>query len=680
VTLSTKGAPAPRRSIPADPSRAYKQIAKSWEAFVGSRKLTGAVPRPVIARSWERSRELGIDPFLERAPTALSAEEIEAILAREDLGRAGRGVLDEFSRAVEGTGHVILLADALGRVIYSAGHAPIRPTLDRLNLAPGGSWSETAVGPNGIGTPIALGRPEIVFGPEHYCREWQPWVCYGCPVWEPGTGTILGGVDITGPARKVHGLTAAFTVSVARSIEQRLLVFELERREALTSAFRGLERRWPADGILVANERGKVFEMNSAAAAALGCRAGLPPGASLAELAPELWGSARQVVESGSAREEPVELGALAGRDRRVLCLVEPVTRDGRPIGSAVVLTGHPTVASRERSSSAPGRRVPLVPSTRYTFADLLGQAPSFRAALDLARAAARAPHDRPILLVGESGTGKELVAQAIHSEGQRARGPFIPVNCGALPRELVESELFGYATGAFTGARREGQAGKFEAAHRGTIFLDEIDSVPLEVQGKFLRVLEGAEVVRLSSTIPVRVDVRVVAASSIDLTQRVREGHFRLDLFHRLGVVEIVLPPLRERGGDVLLLARAFLDREGTGAGRAPLVLSPPVAEHLVAYDWPGNVRELQNLCTRWGLTVHGPEITPDHLPRHIRAGVPMAPGRGETGDDFRRAQDAIIRRTLEELGGDVAGAARRLGIAKTTIYRRLKRWGATP
>jgi sigma-54 dependent transcriptional regulator, acetoin dehydrogenase operon transcriptional activator AcoR len=673
-----KGAKAPCRSIPADPSRAYKQIARSWEAFVGSRKLSGALPRPVIAQSWERSRELGIDPFLERAPTALSSEEIEAILALEDLGRAGRGVLDEFSRAVEGTGHVILLADALGRVIYSAGHAPIRPTLDRLNLAPGGAWAETAVGPNGIGTPIALGRPEIVFGPEHYCQQWQPWVCYGCPVWEPGTGKILGGVDITGPARKVHALTAVFTVSVARSIEQRLLVFELERREALASAFRGLERRWPADGILVVNERGKVFEVNSAAADALGCRAGISPGTPLAELAPELWGSARQVGETGNAREEPVDLGSLAGRERRVLCRVEPVTRGGRLLGSAVVLSGRSAVASRGRSVPAPGRRGPAAASTRYTFADLLGEAPSFRTALDLARAAAQAPHDKPILLVGESGTGKELVAQAIHSAGQRARGPFIPVNCGALPSELVESELFGYATGAFTGARREGQAGKFEAAHGGTIFLDEIDSVPMEVQGKFLRVLEGAEVVRLGSANPVRIDVRVVAASSIDLAQRVREGHFRLDLFHRLGVVEIVLPPLRDRSGDVLLLARAFLDREGRESGKAPLVLSPPVAEYLAAYDWPGNVRELQNLCTRWGLTVPGPEVTPDRLPRHIREGALAVPGRGETGGSFRRGQDAIIRQTLREAGGDVAGAARRLGIAKTTIYRRLKRWGA--
>jgi transcriptional regulator of acetoin/glycerol metabolism len=660
--------------IPARPARAFREIARSWEAFVGSSALTGSVPRPVIARSWQRSRDLGIDPFIERAPTVLTPEEFEAILAREDLGRAGRRVLDDFSRAVEGTDHVILLADAQGRIIYSGGHAPLRETLDRLNLAPGGDWAESAVGPNGVGTPIALGRPEVVFGPEHYCQQWQPWVCYGCPIREPETGRIVGGVDITGPARKAHFLGYVLTVSIARSIEQSLAVLGLERREALLAAFRGLERRWPIDGVLVVSERGKVIDMNPAAADALGFGTPVPPDTRLAALAPELWEPVRQVVESGSGREAAVALRRPGGPERAVLCRVEPVTRDGRLMGSAVILSGRSPAPPRERRSAPPGS---APPASRYTFADLLGEAPALREVLALAQAAARAPQDRPILLVGESGTGKELVAHAIHAESARAEGPFIAVNCAAIPSELVESELFGYAPGAFTGARREGQAGKFEAARRGTIFLDEIDSVPLESQGKFLRVLEGAEVLRLGSTAPIRVDVRVVAASSVDLGQRVREGRFRLDLFHRLAVFEIVLPPLRSRGDDVFRLAEAFLARECAGAGRPALALSPALVEALRGYEWPGNVRELQNLCTRWALTVRGGEVLPEHLPPHVRERVPGAgASEGEGGGTLRDAEEVLIRRVLRETGGDVAAAARRLGIAKTTLYRRLKRW----
>ena len=640
-------------AIPADPTRAFRVIARSWEAFVGRGNVPSSVPRPVIAQRWQRCRELGIDPFMERAPTVLTAEEIAAILAREDLGRAGQQVVDDFSPAVEGTGHVILLADALGRIIYSAGHVPLRETLDRLNLAPGAGWAETAVGPSGIGTPIALGRPEIVFGPEHYCRQFQPWVCYGSPIREPETGRIVGGVDITGPARKAHMLAFVLTVSIARSIEQSLAFLRLERRQALLTTFRGLERRWPTEGILLVSEAGRVLEMNTAAADALGVESAVLSPTPLAEIAPELWGRVCQVVQGGAAPGERVTLQTTTGGPRGLLCRVEPVTQDGRLLGSAVLLSPRSAAPVRGRSGSRP---LSAVTAAKYTFADFLGEAPSLREALDLARAAARLPHDKPLLLGGESGTGKELLAHAIHAESRRADGPFVAVNCGALPRELVESELFGYVAGAFTGAHREGHAGRFQAADGGTIFLDEIDSVPLELQAKFLRILEDGEVVRLGSARPVHVDVRVVAASSVDLGQRVREGRFRLDLFHRLGVVEIVLPPLRDRGDDVLRLATAFLEQECAGAGRAPLGISATAAECLVRYDWPGNVRELQNLCTRLVLTVPAPEFRREHLPRHIREAASTGSGAAEAGS-LRQVQDAAIQRTLWETGGDVAG-----------------------
>lgn len=659
-------------AIPRDLATARREIAGVWERFVSSGELVGVPLRPVIAESWQRSREIRIDPFMGRAPHGISPEEIEAFLLREDVGRAGKQVLDDFTGAVEDTGHVIVLADARGRIVHWAGHRGIQGALHCLNLAPGGDWAETTVGPNGIGTPLALGRPELVFGPEHYCRGWQPWVCYGCPVREPGTGRILGGVDITGPAKKAHPLTFALTVSIARSIENLLLVFELERREGLRTMGRGFERQWPADGIIVVNESGRVVEMNPVAASALGMRPAVLMNAPLAEVAPELWVPVQRSAEGQIPVEERISVGSLGGEEKTTLCRVQPIAREGRPLGSVVILSGRSRVASREK-----GRSVTTLPGrapAKYTFANILGESPALREALGLARAAASSP-DQPVLLVGESGTGKELVAHAIHAESRRARGPFVAVDCGALPRELVESELFGYAPGAFTGARREGQAGKFEAAHEGTMFLDEIDSLPMELQVKFLRVLEGGEVVRLGSATPVPVDVRVVAACSEDLRQRVRHGTFRLDLFYRLSVIEIVLPPLRERGDDVLRLASAFIERECVGLGKGVLAISQGAAERLRAYPWPGNIRELRNLCTQWALTLVGGEILVEHLPQHIREPEPLRLPDAAGPGSLRQVTDALIRLTLEETGGDVTEAARRLGIAKTTIYRRLKR-----
>jgi len=661
-------------------AKATREITRAWEAFLSSGDLTASCLRPLIAERWRRCRELGIDPMMRRAPTALGVEEIETILAREDLGRAGRSVLEDFGRVVEGTGHVVVLADQEGRILHAAGHSGVHALLERVNLAPGGVWSEAAVGPNGIGTPLALGQPEMVFGPEHYCQGWQSFFCCGFPIRDPASGRILGAVDITGPLSKAHPpMAVALTLSIARWVERNLRVLGLERSNALLRSFRELERRWPTEPMLLVDDAGKIVDMNSPAAHALGLSS-VPSPTQIAALAPELPGHVREASESRGPREQTLLLSWADGRARTVDGRVEPVTMDGRAVGSVVVVSGR---LPRTAAGRAAPRTIDPPPAgghvlrSRYSFADILGESPALQDALRLARAVARGPGLKPVLILGESGTGKEVIAHAIHSESERADKPFVAVNCGALPRELVESELFGYASGAFTGARREGQAGKFEAAQGGTVFLDEVDSMPMEVQAKLLRVIETSEVVRLGSTKPIGLDVAIMAASGPDARRRVEEGMFRLDLFHRLSVVEIVMPPLRERRGDIPLLTTVFLDRECAELRREPLALSREAADLLAAFDWPGNIRELQNLCARWAITVSGREIRSEDLPAHIRGGAGSGP-KGALRESLRGREDTIIRQTLLETGGHVAEAARRLAINKTTIYRRMKRWGS--
>lgn len=632
----------------------------------------------MIAQRWRNCRDIGIDPLMERAPTVLGPEEIQAILAREDLGRAGRPVLDDFRRVVEGTGHVLVLADEAGRILQAAGHAGLQGTLERVNLAPGGLWSETAVGPNGIGTPIALGRPEMVFGPEHYCQGWQSFFCCGSPVRHPANGRIVGAVDITGPASKAHPMVFALTLSIARWVEQNLTVLGLERRSALLRSFHGFEQRWPAEPVLLVDASGDILEMNARAASVLGLSA-VHPQACLEELAPAPSGSVRQALGSGNSGPHTLLLKVPGDREKTATGRVEPVQIDGRTVGSVIVLSvpGHGTGIGRTAPTRPPDARRRTSPSSasRHGLPDILGDSPALQSVLKLARAVARGPRLKPILILGESGTGKEIIAHAIHAESSRADRPFVAVNCGALPRELVESELFGYSSGAFTGARREGQAGKFEAAQGGTVFLDEVDSMPPEVQAKLLRVIETSEIVRLGSANAVGLDIAIMAASGPDLRRRVEQGVFRLDLFHRLSVVEIVMPPLRDRRQDIPLLTATFLQRECDDLGRGRLVLSRAAAEKLTAYDWPGNVRELQNLCARWAITLEGDVVGPGDVPGHIaERGLPLGSPEGR---GLRGQGDAIIRQTLVETGGHVAEAARRLAINKTTIYRWMKRWG---
>lgn len=669
--------------VPFAHPKAVRDIARSWEAFVASGDLTGARLRPVIEERWSRCRELGIDPLMQRAPTVLSSPEIRTILAREDLGRAGRSVLEGFGRVVEGTGHVIVLADEAGRILHAAGHSGIQRTLEQVNLAPGGLWSEAAVGPNGIGTPIALGRPEMVFGPEHYCQGWQPFFCCGSPIRDSATGRILGAVDVTGPVSKAHPMAFALTLSIAGWVEQNLTLLRLERRNALLRSFRGIERRWPSEPVLLVADDGTIVDMNAAAANVLGLSSAstVPAQARLAEFAPALSSAVRQVLERGSGLEESLLVERPGISSRSVQCRIEPVTVEGRTAGSLVVMSERsaaPIASAVAHARTGNAQRAPArISRPRDGFADILGNSGALQDALKLARAVARGPCQKPVLILGESGTGKEVIARAMHAESERAHKPFVAVNCGALPRELVESELFGYASGAFTGARREGQAGKFEAAQGGTILLDEVDSMPMEIQAKLLRVIETSEVVRLGSAAPIALDIAMMAASAPDLREQVEKGVFRLDLFHRLSVVEIVMPPLRQRRSDIPLLACVFLDRECAELGREPLALSREAAARVAAYHWPGNIRELQNLCARWAITVPGPEVRSEEVPAHVRGGAGPEQER-LPGDSLRSREDAIIQRALLETGGHVAEAARRLAINKTTIYRRMRRWSS--
>ena len=312
----------------------------------------------------------------------------------------------------------------------------------------------------------------------------------------------------------------------------------------------------------------------------------------------------------------------------------------------------------------------------------LLGESPAMRQVLDLVERVA--PASASVLIRGESGTGKELVARRVHDLSDRARGPFVAVNCAAIPDTLVESELFGHRRGAFTGADRD-RPGKFRQADGGTLFLDEIGDMAPAAQAKLLRVLQEGIVEPLGGE-PVPVDVRVLAATHRDLKALSVEGRFREDLLFRLRVVEIELPPLRDRSGDVLLLARHFL----ASSARAGLAFAPEAERALLAYPWPGNVRELANAVERATIFCRGLEIQPEDLPQDVRGAA--GEGRPAAGffawnpeDDFATAKKSVVDRfereivtaALREAGGNISQAARRLGLHRQNLQQKLHELG---
>ncbi|MGD8371662.1 MAG: sigma-54 dependent transcriptional regulator [Syntrophobacterales bacterium] len=286
------------------------------------------------------------------------------------------------------------------------------------------------------------------------------------------------------------------------------------------------------------------------------------------------------------------------------------------------------------------------------------------------------APTDVTILIEGESGTGKELVAQAIHRKSGRGQEPFISVNCGALPRELIGSELFGHEKGAFTGASQQKQ-GRFELAHCGTLFLDEIAEMDLEAQVTLLRILEEGRFRRVGGTREIEINVRVIAATNKSLQEQVAEGRFREDLFYRLNVVRMNLPPLRERREDVQLLAQHFLDTFGSKYHRPDLKLSTEVSGRFANYHWPGNIRELKNCIERAVILARGPVIGPDLLPDRLQQEsiLPLESGRS-VGLSLAEMEKEMIRQTLAHTGGHRKRTAEILGISERDLYYKLKKY----
>jgi two-component system response regulator HydG len=334
--------------------------------------------------------------------------------------------------------------------------------------------------------------------------------------------------------------------------------------------------------------------------------------------------------------------------------------------------------ATQQRALRQEVKRLQSLVAGARSFDDMIGTSPAMRAVFEMIDRVAGV--DASVLVTGESGTGKELVARALHRRSRRSAGPFVAVNCAALPEALLESELFGHVKGAFTDARTA-KKGLFVEASGGTLFLDEIAELPLAMQAKLLRALETRQVRPVGGTAEVPFDVNLIAATNRDLEAAIAEGRFRDDLFYRLDVVHLALPPLRSRGGDVLLLAQGILAKAALRMGKRVTGMSPAVAERLLAYAWPGNVRELQNCMERAVALARFEQLAVDDLPERVRnyrpAHVLVASDDPAELVPLEEVEKRYILRVLQSAGGNKSITARILGLDRKTLYRRLDAYG---
>jgi transcriptional regulator of acetoin/glycerol metabolism len=631
---------------------------------------------PVVLDSWVRSRDVfQIDPALMRSPIVLPEDELGHRRERLEALSVGAPVLERFGEDLCETQDMLALCDVDGYVLATAGHPRVIEEAAENNLRVGGSWIEEAAGTNGIGTALAEGRTVQVIGAEHYVAAFQRWVCTGAPIRHPITGEILAVIDVTGYRERVQTHTLLAVQATAALIEQRLLLeFTLDEKLLCDRLF-AQANRTPADAMLAVDRRGRVVQLNAAAERLLTVRR--PSGGQT--LRDELRLVVEAALERGDGHPEGYEqtIGSRAlGGQVRIATL--PVFRDRRPIGAVVVLAlGEPgRLADPARRMRAENLALREEVDQTSMFEEIVGTSAPLRAVL--ARVSRVAPTDSTVLITGETGTGKELVARAIHKGSARSSHPFVSVNCAAIPPALIASELFGHEKGAFTGAL-ERRFGRFELADGGTIFLDEIGDLPSDTQLALLRVLQEREFERVGGNRSIRVDVRVITATNRELSAAMEADAFRSDLFYRLNVFPIEMPPLRERQEDIPLLVAYFVDRYARKVGKTIRNIDQPTFEIFQGYGWPGNIRELQNVIERSVVICETETFAIDES--WLRRELPKAPRPVQSlADDLATRERERIETALAASHGRVSGpsgAAAKLGIPGSTLDSKIRALG---
>ncbi len=607
--------------------------------------------RDEILESWRRSREsYHIDPRLTRPGVSIAPEGLHERRASDEGLHLAAPVLDDFTRRVKLHDHVLAYFDAEGCMLSVEGDRAVAERVAESGYCPGYSWAEESAGTNAAGTALATGKPLEVFAAEHWVEAWQRWSSAAVPIRAPVAEAPVGVVVMTGPWEFRRREASTFVLALARAIEERLRAAAGVREEVVRYAFRAA--REMGDALVAVDDHGRIIAVNDAAA-----RWHVLEGGALAPAARDA------VVEALCAPASRGD-GEVRLESEGASAMISPVRYEGARVG-AILRISPP--ALRAARLGPPDRA-----ATGYDFRRILGSSPLLRHAVDLAMTAAR--NELPVVLTGEPGTGKGLFAQAIHAGSSRRRERFVAVTCGSIPSDLLEAELFGYEPGTFSGARTEANPGRFEEADGGSLFLDEVTELAPAAQTALLHVLKEKEVVRLGGSTARAVDVRVLAATSKPLDEEMRAGRFRDDLYYRLNVLLIAVPPLRERGDDLFVLARAFL--EEADGGRRGLTLSPDALERLGAYAWPGNVRELKNAILRAAAVTSRREIAARDLV--LGPDAPFRAGSDHASPDATpELERAELVTALEECAWNVRRTAHQLGVSRMTLYRWLRKHG---
>ncbi len=571
--------------------------------------------------------------------------------------------IEELYQFVAGAGFAVNIADKEGYILHIIGDSPILEKLASGNCGPGYRWTEKDVGTSVISLSLAREIPVQINDEEHYCRRGHGHTCSASPVFDPDN-RLIGVIAMSGDADQVHPHTLGMVITAAKAIENQLRIRRTSKELLLRNNYMEAIIDSIDSGVMAIDKNGMINQINNQGRRILQWDESLE-GQPLSTVLGGQLDLGRMMRPGFELIDREMFIRAPT-RNIHLLCTAKPIF-DPADKMQGIIIVFNEIHRIRKLVNEMAGTHA------RFTFEDIIGMSPAIQEAKKMAMIAALG--NSTVLLLGETGTGKELFAQSIHNHSDRRGHPFLAINCGAVPRELLESELFGYTEGAFTGASKGGRPGKFELANGGTVLLDEIGDMPTDMQVKLLRVLQTGEVYRIGGHKSISVDVRIIAATNANLQEKVEQKNLREDLFYRLNVFPIIIPPLRERAEDVIPLSRHFLSRCSRSLKKSPMIFSPAAEQILLAYHWPGNIRELENVVERAVNMAATDKIRPDNL------GLPVSRGGriNKTPSQARltEVEKETISDIIVETGYNLSRAARTLGISRATLYNKMKKYG---
>lgn len=656
----------------------FKELTfQEWTRFIsGEDDIDASIIPPEILSSWRQARENKINPLSEPQNKILTGRHLQKLLEdNKSLIDTSQPFLNRLFHSMKTTSFSVSLFNREGYILQVMHHNRYDDMQKLFKWHPGILWSEECCGNNAVGSVLTQKKPIQIIGPQHYLQWCHPVTASSAPIFDP-EGQIIGGITIVALLFGTHPHTLGMAIAASHAIENELKIQKALAQ--LKAAFHETDIAYSLqkaiitsipEALIAVNTEGRITAINKRAQKLFFHDHQDVTGKWLRDIyTDEANRPFLDLIERQDAfTDTEVRIYSSKGPGDFTLTCNNIFSSAGSVIGKILVFSEIQRIKSLVNKFG--GAKANL------KFADIHGKNERFKSIIAEATVIARSVSN--VLLLGESGTGKDIMAQAIHNGSPRRDGPYVAINCAAIPRDLIASELFGYSEGAFTGSRRGGNQGKFEMADGGTIFLDEIAETPLEIQAVLLRVIEDKCVIRIGGNQIRSVNVRIIAATNKDLIEEVNKGNFRKDLYYRLNVFNIHLPPLRERTDDIPLLTDVFIRKYESALGKTISSVDEKVWDVFAQYMWPGNVRELQNVVERMVNYTTSDRLTANLIPAEI-VGI-NRPNRHYLDLESPEDTEKRLIRHMLALKFSKTQIAEQLDVSRATLFRKMKKYGLT-